>query len=132
MMLIILFSQSFSFSLASLSTLTLLIRSLLFLHTSYEDFILWNAHLITNMLQSHVKLKSKLYNQSYFFNSLSFKSSKIHYTSICIYILEIVVNTICCRSWCLKNMLMMNSMTQTMMRISERCKEIMIQSQKIL
>ncbi len=125
-MLITLFSQSFSFSLVSLSTLTLLIRFLLFLHTSYEDFILWDAHLITNMLKSCVKLKSKLYNWSYFFNSLSFKFSKICYTSICIYILEIVVNIICCRSWCLKNVLMMNSMTWTIMRISERHEEIMI------
>ena len=132
MMLIILFSQSFSFLLASLFILTLLIRSLLSLHTSYEDFILQNVHLITNMLKSHVKLKSKLYNWLYFSNFLSFKSSKICYTLICIYILEIVVNTICCRSWCLKNVSVMNSMTWIVMRISERCKEIMIQSQRIL
>ncbi len=128
MMLIILFSQSFSFLLASLFILTLLIRSLLSLHTSYEDFILWNAHLITNMLKSYIKLKLKLYNWLYFFNSLSFKSSKICYTSICIYILEIIINIICCRSWCLKNVSVMNLMTWTVMRISERCKEIIIQS----
>ena len=41
------------------------------------------------MLKLHVKLKLKLYNQSHFFNSLSFKFLKIYYISIHIYIFEI-------------------------------------------